>query len=490
MHEIICPHCQKAFTIDEAGYADIVRQVRNDEFQTEVHERLAAADQQKRAAVELAEAKMAASLKDEAAAKDAQIAKLEATLEASAVATQFAIKDETAKKDAEIERLRAELKSAETAERLAVKEAVEQVEQERGKEMGSLTQVSAKKDAEIERLKGEIKTAEVASQLAIKEATHGIAIERDDLARDLKAKDLEFTSRELLLRTDFEGRLQSKDLLLKDKDDAIERLRDLKAKLSTKMLGETLEQHCQIAFEQLRATAFRSATFGKDNTTSESGSKGDYIFRDRSGDGAEYISIMFEMKNEADATKSKQTNESFLKELDKDRNEKNCEYAILVTLLEPESEIYNAGIVDLSHIYPKMYAIRPQFFIPMITLLRNSAQATIGIRSELARIQEQNLDITNFEARLGEFQTSFSKNVGDAAKQYDFAINAIDAAIKKLEDTKEALRLWVKHLNTASGKADKLSIRALTKGNWTMGAQFAALELEDRVPALDAGGVE
>jgi hypothetical protein len=481
MHEIICPHCQKAFTIDEAGYADIVRQVRNDEFQTELHERLAAAAQEKTAAIELAEAKMAASLKDEVVAKDAQIAELKATLDATAVAKELAIKEETAKKDTEIERLKTELKSAEIAERLAIKEAIEELEKERDAETSSLAQASAKKDAEIERLKGEIKTAEVTSQLAVKDATQGIVKERDDLVRDLKAKDLEFTSKELVLRTDFEGRIQSKELLLKDKDDVIERLRDLKTKLSTKMLGETLEQHCQIAFEQLRATAFRSATFSKDNTTSESGSKGDYIFRDHSDDGTEYISIMFEMKNEADATKTKQTSESFLKELDKDRNEKHCEYAVLVSLLEPESEIYNAGIVDVSHIYPKMYVIRPQFFIPMITLLRNSAQATIGIRSELARIQEQNLDITNFEARLSEFQTSFSKNVGDAAKQYDNAIDAIDAAIKKLEDTKDSLRLWVKHLNTASGKSDRLSIRALTKGNSTMGAKFASLAREDRV---------
>jgi hypothetical protein len=483
MHEIICPHCQKAFTIDEAGYADIVRQVRNDEFQTELHERLVEADRDKRAAIELAEAKMAASLNDAAVAKDVQIVELKAALDVTGIAKELAIKEETAKRDAEIERLKTELKSAETAERLAIKEAVEEVEKERSETASALTDASAKKDAEIERLKGEIKTAQVASQLAVIDATQSIMRQLDGLTRDLEAKELEFSSRELVLRTDLEGRLQSKDLLLKDKDDAIERLRDLKTKLSTKMLGETLEQHCQIAFEQLRATAFRSATFGKDNTASESGSKGDYIFRDRSGDGTEYISIMFEMKNEADATKSKQTNESFLRELDKDRNEKKCEYAVLVTLLEPDNEIFNAGIVDVSHIYSNMYVIRPQFFIPMITLLRNSAQATIAIRSELARIQEQNLDITNFEARLGEFQTSFSKNIGDAAKQYD---NAIDAAIKKLEDTKESLRLWVKHLNTASGKSDKLSIRALTKGNSTMGVKFASLALEDGVPRQDA----
>ena len=478
MHEIVCPHCQKAFTIDEAGYADIVRQVRNDEFQTELHERLIAAGKEATAAGELAEAKLAASLNAESAAKDSKIAELQATLEGADVAMRLAVIDETLKKDTEIERLKGELSSAAMAENLAIMKAVEVVETARSEEASALSQASAHKDAEIERLNGAIKTAEAEGKLALNEATQTIANERDRLARDLKAKDLEFDSKELVLRTEFEGRLQSKELLLKDKEDAIERLRDLKAKLSTKMLGETLEQHCQIAFEQLRATAFQSATFGKDNATSESGSKGDYIFRDHGGDAIEYISIMFEMKNEADATKAKQTNESFLKELDKDRNEKNCEYAVLVSLLEPDSEIYNAGIVDVSHIYPKMYVIRPQFFIPMISLLRNSAQATIGIRSELARVQEQNLDITNFELRLGEFQQSFSKNVNDAGRQYDNAIDAIDAAIKKLEDSKEALRLWVKHLNTASGKSEKLSIRSLTKGNSTMETRFAAIKAD------------
>lgn len=477
MHEIVCPHCQTAFTVDQAGYADIVRQVRNDEFQTELHERLIAADKETAAAIELAEAKVAASLKEESAAKDVEIAELQASLESTLATARLTFTDQLSKKEQEIERIKGELKSAAMTEQLAVMTAIEAVEKQRGEETSALTQASAQKDAEIERLKGAIMTAEAVGQLALNDATQSLTKERDDLARELKAKDVEIDSKELVLRTEFETRLQSKDLLLKDKEDAIERLRDLKARLSTKMLGETLEQHCQIAFEQLRATAFRSATFGKDNTASESGSKGDYIFRDHGGDADdEYISIMFEMKNEADATKAKQTNESFLKELDKDRQEKRCEYAILVTLLEPESEIYNAGIVDVSHIYPKMYVIRPQFFIPMISLLRNSAQATIGIRSELARVKEQNLDITNFEQRLGEFQISFSKNVGDAEKQYDNAIDAIDAAIKKLEDSKEALRLWVKHLKTASGKSEKLSIRSLTKGNSTMENRFAAIE--------------
>ena len=478
MHEIVCPKCKEAFTIDEAGYADIVRQVRNDEFQTELHGRLIAADKEKIAAVELAEAKLTALHEGEYAAKNAEIAELQAKLDGTVLAQALAVKDQTSEKDTEIERLKGELKSAALAETLAVMQAVEAIERQQVEDSALLSQEAASKDSEIVRLKGDIQTAEAVGQLAMNEATQSIARERDDLARDLKAKDLEFVGKELVLRTDFEGRLQSKDLLLKDRDDAIERLRDLKVRLSTKMLGETLEQHCQLTFEQLRATAFRSATFGKDNMASESGSKGDFIFRDHSDEGTEYISIMFEMKNEADATKTKQTNESFLKELDRDRKEKNCEYAVLVTMLEPESEIYNAGIVDVSHFYEKMYVIRPQLFIPMITLLRNSAQTSITIRSELARIQEQNLDITNFEQRLSEFQISFSKNVGDAAKQYDNAIDAIDAAIKKLEGSKEALRLWVKHLNTASGKSEKLSIRELTKGNSTMGAKFAAIGSE------------
>lgn len=279
-----------------------------------------------------------------------------------------------------------------------------------------------------------------------------------------------------MLKTEYEGRLQSKDLQLKDKDDAIERLRDLKAKLSTKMLGETHEQHCEVAFAQLRATAFQPATFGKDTKSSESGSKGDYIFRDHAADGTECISIMFEMKNEDDATKTKQKNEYFLKELDKDRNEKGCEYTVLVSLLESESEIYNVGIVDASHIYPRMYVIRPQFFIPIITLIRNAAQATIQVKSELARVQEQNLDITNFESKLRELLGGWAGSAQNAEKQFVKAIDDIDKAIKNLEDVKEALRLSAKHLGTASGKADKITIRALTRGNPTMAAKFAELE--------------
>jgi hypothetical protein len=385
MHDITCPHCGTAFTVDEAGYADIVRQVRNEEFGRELHERLALAAQQQAAAVELAEARLAAD------------------------------------KDARIAQLSADLKGAQLAQQLAVREAVTAVEKER------------------DALQRDLAAAE--TQRRLDEAT----------IKEHHSREVELLKGEIALHKAF------------------------RARLSTKMLGETLEQHCELSFEQLRATGFQSATFGKDNDAS-SGSKGDYIFRDCASDGTEYISIMFEMKNEADATATKKRNEDFFRELDKDRREKGCEYAVLVSLLEQESEVFNAGIVDVSHVYPKMYVVRPQFFIPIITLLRNAAQATIEVRTELASVRAQNLDVANFQARLDEFKSSFSKNVSDAAKQYDNAIDAIDAAIRKLEDTKEALRLWAKHLNTANTRSERLSISALTRGNPTMAATFAALE--------------
>lgn len=392
MHEVICPHCKKAFKIDEAGYAEIVKQIRDGEFAQELHERLEGAEKEKAIAIELAEANASATYKDEAAKKDAELARLQAKLES-----------------------------------------------------GELTQ-----------------------QLAVANAVKSIEKERDDLARELEGKEAEQERRELLLTKNYETQI-------KDRDDAIDRFKDLKAKLSTKMLGETLEQHCEIEFERLRSSAFQSASFGKDNDVS-SGSKGDYIFRDHDADGIEYISIMFEMKNEADATKTKKRNEDFLKELDKDRIEKGCEYAVLVSLLQPESELFNGGIIDVAHLFPKMYVVRPQFFIPIITILRNAAKATLEVKSELSRIREQNLDITNFELSLQKFKKDFSYSFGHASTQFDEAIHRIDEAIKDLEKTKDALRKSLGHLSAASNKAEDVTIRALTRGNPTMAAKFAELE--------------
>ena len=399
MSEIICPKCHTAFTIDEAGYADILQQVRNHAFEEELARQLRAAEQERANAVAVAEAKAASEL----------------------------------------------------------------------------AQKTADKNLEIERLRADIQAAEIARQLAVSQAVSAIEKERDDLARNLQAAK---TEQELLLATT-RGQFE-KELSLKD--EQIEYYKDFKAKQSTKMVGESLEQHCEIQFETLRATGFASAQFGKDNDAS-SGSKGDYIFRDFTAEGAEYISIMFEMKNELDATATKKKNEDFFKELDKDRNEKGCEYAVLVSLLEPDNELYNAGIVDVSHRYPKMYVVRPQFFIPIITLLRNAATNVATYKAELARVKEQNLDITNFENELETFKTGFAKNYDLASRKFQNAIDAIDKSIAQLQKVKEELQGSENNLRLANDKADGLTIKKLTKGNPTMAAKFE----EARREALEAG---
>ena len=424
MHEIKCPNCGKAFDIDEAGYADILHQVRDEAFDKALHERLALAEQDKKNAIELAEIKVASEMDREAA-----------------------------KKDAEIERLKAELKSS--------------AELVHAKVTGELRDEAARKDAEIARLKEELKTAEVAKQLALREALGDVEKERDDLKRDVEIKDAEHKLRESSLKENYETRI-------KDRDDQIERLKDLKAKLSTKMVGETLEQHCEVEFNKIRATAFPRAYFEKDNDA-RNGSKGDYIFRDSDEECTECVSIMFEMKNESDTTATKKKNEDFFKELDKDRNEKRCEYAVLVSLLEPESELYNAGIVDVSHRYPKMYVIRPQFFIPMITVLRNAAQNSLQYKAELAQVKAQNIDITNFEDELDQFKGGFARNFDLASRRFQTAIDEIDKSIDHLQKTKEALLGTDRNLRLANDKAQDVTIKRLTRGNPTMAAKFAEL---------------
>jgi hypothetical protein len=307
--------------------------------------------------------------------------------------------------------------------------------------------------------------------LELNVALGAVEKERDDLKRDLETKGFEQKFLETSLKEKYETQI-------KDRDDAIERLKDLKARLSTKMVGESLEQHCEIEFNRLRATGFPNAYFEKDNDASN-GSKGDYIFRDSDDSGIEFISIMFEMKNEGDTTATKKKNEDFFRELDKDRNEKGCEYALLVSLLEPDSELYNTGIVDVSYKYPKMYVIRPQFFIPIITLLRNAAQNTIGYKKELARVKEQNVDITNFEDELEEFRVGFGRNYELASKKFKTAIAEIDKTIDHLQKTKEALLGSEDNLRLANNKADELTIKKLTRGNPTMAAKFEELETED-----------
>ena len=392
MNEIICPHCGKAFKIDEAGYANILKQVRDSEFEKQLHERLELAEQDKKNAVELA----------------------------------------------------------------------------RSKDAGEFQKANTAKDTEIQGLKSKLEAGEVAQKLAINEAVNGIEKQRDELKSDLARAELEKQLAEKSLKDKYETQI-------KDRDDAIERLKDMKARLSTKMVGETLEQHCETEFNRIRPTAFPKAYFEKDNDA-RTGSKGDYIFRDSDEDDIEIVSIMFEMKNESDSTATKKKNEDFLKELDKDRNEKECEYAVLVSMLEPDSELYNTGIVDVSHRYPKMYVIRPQFFIPIITLLRNAAMNSLKYKSELAIVKAQNIDITNFESELDTFKTAFAKNYDLAERHFQKAIDEIDKSISHLQKTKDALLGTDRNLRLANNKAQDVTIKRLTKGNPTMAEKFAGLK--------------
>jgi hypothetical protein len=395
MHDLICPHCSKAFKIDESGYADIMKQIRDREFDAELQKRLALAEQDKRTAIELVKAQLSQALAREA----------------------------------------------------------------------------AQKDQLIERLKAQIGSHDLSQKLAINEAIQSMASERDRLAVKLEQSKVEKQLAEAALKDKYETQL-------KDRDEAIERLRDMKARLSSKMLGETLEQHCENEFNRLRASAFPNAYFEKDNDA-RGGSKGDYVFRELDPDGLEIVSIMFEMKNESDRSASKNRNEDFFKELDKDRQEKSCEYAVLVSMLEPESDLYNSGIVDVSHRYQKMYVIRPQFFIPIITLLRNASQKSMTFKRELAVMKAQNIDITHFEAELDSFKTGFAKNYDLASRRFQTAIDEIDKSIDHLQKTKEALLGTDRNLRLANDKAQDVSIKKLTRGNPTMAAKFKALRSEE-----------
>ncbi len=331
-----------------------------------------------------------------------------------------------------------------------------------------LLEVKALKDIEIERLRSQLKESQNSTELSVNQAVKEIEKDRDKLKNDLKYAEMEKLNSENLLKEKYKTQI-------KDRDEAIDRLKDLRSKLSTKMVGETLEQHCEIEFNRLRSTAFQTSYFEKDNNA-QLGSKGDYIFRDFSETGAEIISIMFEMKNQSGTTATKNKNEDFLRELDKDRNEKGCEYAVLVSLLEPESELYNAGIVDVFYRYPKMYVIRPQFFIPMITLLRNAAVNAIEVKNQLALLREQNIDVTNFETELADFKSGFSRNYELAKRQFNSAINQIDKSIYSLQKTKEDLLKSENNLRLANNKAEDLTVKRLTRNNSTMSWRFKELK--------------
>jgi len=464
MKEIICPHCKKAFKIDEAGYAEILKQVRDKEFDDQLKARLELAEEDKRKAVEIAETKVANKLDKAAAAKDAEIKELKARLDAGEDKQKLAVKEALSAIEKERNTLAKELEQTKQAKRADSKLAEARLDNE-------LQKVAAMKDAEIQDLKAKLEGIEDKQKLRITEAVNAIEKEREELKNDLKQAQLEKQLAEKSLKEKYETQI-------KDRDDTIERLRDMKARLSTKMVGESLEQHCEIEFNRIRATAFPMAYFEKDNDV-RTGSKGDYIFRDSDEAGTEVVSIMFEMKNEGDETATKKKNEDFLKELDKDRNEKSCEYAVLVSLLEPDSELYNAGIVDVSHRYRKMYVVRPQFFIPIITLLRNAAQNSLKFKTELALVKAQNIDITNFENELNAFKTGFARNYELASKRFKTAIQAIDKTIDHLQKTKDALLGSENNLRLANNKADDLTVKKLTKKNPTMAAKFAELKNDD-----------
>lgn len=461
MHEIICPHCGKAFKIDEAGYANILKQVRDADFDKQLHERLELAEQDKRNAIELAQAKVASEMQSAAVAKDAEIQELKAKIDAGEVERKLAVTEALSAVQKERDDLANELARAKQDKQSASELA-------EAKRVSDLQNAAATKDAEIQGLKAKIDAIELAQKLAISEALSVVEKERDELKSGLERAALEKQLAEKSLKDRYETQI-------KDRDDAIERLRDMKARLSTKMVGETLEQHCETEFNRIRATAFPRAYFEKDNDA-RTGSKGDYIFRDSDEAGTEIVSIMFEMKNESDRTATKNRNEDFLKELDKDRAEKGCEYAVLVSLLEPDSELYNTGIIDVFHRYPKMYVVRPQFFLPIITLLRNAAMNSLKYKSELALMRTQNIDITNFETELETFKGAFAKNYDLASRRFQTAIEEIDKSIDHLQKTKEALLGTDRNLRLANDKAQDVTIKKLTRGNATMAAKFAELK--------------
>lgn len=445
MNEIKCPHCGEMFTIDEAGFAAILKQVRDAEFDKEVrrHEQLLTSEKQQ--AVQLAVAEALAKAQGDAAQKEARIAELEA-------------------------RLQAEQRERENQQRLA------HAERER-----ALADAVATKDARIaeleQRVEAQGRAFEAEKKLAVEQARSALERERDALAAQVALKDAEKSQATSALKEQLAIELKAKDDIIAYKDGEIERYKDMKARLSTKMVGESLEQHCETEFNKIRAAAFPRAYFEKDNDASE-GSKGDFIFRECDEEGNEIVSIMFEMKNESDDSSHRHKNEDFFKKLDADRRKKGCEYAVLVTLLEPESELYNQGIVDVSYRFEKMYAIRPQFFLPMISILRNAALNSMAYKAELAVVRNQNIDITNFEEQMETFKSGFARNYDLASRKFQTAIDEIDKTILHLQKTKDALVSSENNLRLANNKAQDLTIKRLTRNNPTMKAAFEALAEE------------
>lgn len=527
MNQITCPKCGTVINLDESDYEGIVRQVRDDQFAHEVEERAASLRREHEQALELARSQAKAELDRVMAAQKAELqealsrssaelqavkarsaSELQEARAASAAALQQAqsagaaqLAKEQSERTAELMRVRAEadariaelsakLESAveerESAVRVAAQRERMVAQQDAADQKEELREQLAARDAQIASLKAQLDAGatqrDLAVTRAVTEARTTFEEERAKLARDLDAARFELSHEqevraaekqqiETAHALEIEQARKSAQDLIRYKDEEIERLRDMKARLSTKMVGETLEQHCETQFNQLRATAFPHAYFEKDNDASD-GTKGDFIFRECDEAGNEIVSIMFEMKNENDTTATKHKNEDFFKKLDSDRKKKGCEYAVLVTLLEPESELYNTGIVDVSYRYEKMYVIRPQFFIPMITLLRNAAMNALAYKQELELVRQQNIDVTEFEEKLLGFQEGFNRNYDLASRKFQTAIDEIDTTIKHLQKVKDNLISSENNLRLANDKAQGLSIRKLTWGNKTMKAKF------------------
>ena len=504
MQEIKCPKCGEVFQVDEAGYAAIVKQVRDKEFNKELKEREAQFKIAKEDALEVAKTKAEKDLNQLIAQKDKEIADLQkkhdsessetkleiANLNAKIAAAESEKSTALEKAEAEKDRLISELNAKLQAKDDEQKHIVKEAEAEKDKIIAELQnqisniakdhkhdmeQLKSAKQLEIDALSAQITNNETVKNLAVSEVetkyTKLLAEKKEEIAKlngDLESKNKELEIRENSIRREY-------DVIIKNKDEQIEQYRDFKARQSTKMIGESLEVHCSNEFNKVRHIGFPTAYFEKDNDA-RSGSKGDFIFKDFDDEGNEYISIMFEMKNEADATEKKHKNEDFFKELDKDRREKKCEYAVLVTLLEADNDYYNQGIVDVSHRYPKMYVIRPQFFVPLISLLRNAARNSLEYRKQLAEMKNQNIDIENFEAGIDEFKRLWGMHYTNAQKRFDEAIDEIDKTIQHLQKVRDALVTSGNHLGKANSQATDLTIKRLTKGNPTMAQKFAELK--------------
>ncbi len=542
MNEIKCPHCGKVFQVDERGFADILRQVRTAEFDKEIAQREGMLQEQNAQAVKLAVAKAQQDAQAETAQRDARIAELERRLaaekrereqaekssqiehaneleaalakkQAEIVQLQADVKklsadhdaqnriakaeherllsDATAQRDAEIAALRQQISSQESAFKQQLESQVQQYSQKIAADKAESARVAAEESAKLQQtivaqkqqLESQTQQFRAEKELAVSEARAAAERQRDELAAQVKLQEAQAAQERAALREKMTNELAAKDELIKYKDEEIARVKEMKARLSTKMVGESLERHCETEFNKIRATAFPHAYFEKDNDVVD-GTKGDFVFRETDpATGEEVVSIMFEMKNENDETRTKHKNEDFFAKLDSDRKKKGCEYAVLCTMLEPENELYNEGIVDVSYRYEKMYVIRPQFFIPIISILRNAALSALQYKTELAEVRNQNIDITNFENSMEDFKTKFARNYDLASRKFQTAIDEIDKTIDHLQKTKEALLGSERNLRLANDKAQDLTIKKLTRKNPTMKAKFAALkEGENALP--------